>query len=202
MNTFADYVLEHTTRGSCTCGKCADAPAVPNQPNGHTVSVEFFEIANNGGTREEFLELVKRDHPVLLNGEQHDYIAIGGMVGSQEIALMAVGLGALLGVWHLLSPTAIFGERMPKEIRMAYAERGFVGAIYRPAFPAIGAELSVDGLADSISTAVPTITPPQREANRTFMHTVYDMLKIGGMWGWPNTGTTWEKTERGFRRTS
>ena len=38
------------------------------------------------------------------------------------------------------------------------------------------------------------------EANRQFLQTVWDGLKVGGIWGFPADGSAWEKTEDGFKR--
>jgi hypothetical protein len=103
----ADYVLAHSIRGACTCGKCLDAPDDPKekQPHRHTVDLTFFKVAANGGDKEEFLSLVKQEYPHWLDGTEHSYLQVGADMGDQGIALMTIGLGDLLGVWRALSPT-------------------------------------------------------------------------------------------------
>ena len=105
-----DYVLNHTERGACTCGKCIDAPDDPasKQPNGHTVDLTFFKVKSvNDANAQEFLSLVKSEFPQWLDGAEHSYLQIGGDVGDQGIALMTIGLGHLLGVWNALCPETL-----------------------------------------------------------------------------------------------
>ena len=65
MSALSDYVLSFTERGACCCGKCFDAPKNPEQkqPNGHTVNLTFFEVFAKGGDKEDFLSLVRKEHP-------------------------------------------------------------------------------------------------------------------------------------------
>ncbi len=104
-----EYILEHTTRGACTCGRCFDAPENPEekQPGGHTVDLTFFKVSAAGGDKDEFIALVKAEHPGWLDGKEHNYIAVGGDIGDQGTALMAIGLGHLLGAWKALSPDTV-----------------------------------------------------------------------------------------------
>jgi len=118
-----DYVFKHTIRGSCTCGKCIDAPEKDIQPEGHTINLTFFEVSNNGATKEELLALVKKEHPELLNGEEWSYINMD--IGSQEAALMLIGLGHLVGIWKALTPDTIM-PFMPKGIKDQMAGQGMV----------------------------------------------------------------------------
>lgn len=117
-----DYVFKHTIRGSCTCGKCIDAPSESGQPE-HGVNLTLFEVSNNGGKKEELLPLIEKEHPELLNGEEWSYIQMD--VGSQEAALMLIGLGHLLGIWKALTPDTMM-PFMNKEIKNRMAGAGMV----------------------------------------------------------------------------
>lgn len=122
-----DYVLAHSIRGTCTCGKCCDAPKNPKekQPNGHTVNLTFFKVAAKGGEKDEFISLVKKEHPGYLDGKEHSYLQIGGDMGDQGIALMTIGLGHLLGVWKAMSPDTVM-PFLPEGLKQQMAGRGMV----------------------------------------------------------------------------
>jgi len=122
-----DYVLTHTKRGACTCGKCFDAPENPkqNQPDGHTVNLTFFKIAAESANKDEFLFLVQKEHPEWLDGEEHSYFQIGADMGDQGIALMTIGLGHLLGVWKALSPDTLMPS-LPEDLKLQMAGAGMV----------------------------------------------------------------------------
>jgi len=106
----ADYVHTHAERGACTCGKCFDAPENPEtkQPKGHTVNMTFFEVCAKADAKaDEFLALVKAEFPHWLDGQEHSYLEVGADIGDQGIAITAIGLGHLLGVWKALTPDTL-----------------------------------------------------------------------------------------------
>lgn len=123
----ADYVLTHSVRGACTCGKCCDAPKNPEkkQPNGHTVNLTFFKVAAKGGEKDEFLSLVKKEHPDWLDGKEHNYLQIGADLGDQGIALMTIGLGHLLGAWKAISPDTVMPS-LPEDLKQQMAGQGMI----------------------------------------------------------------------------
>lgn len=105
-----DFVARHASRGACTCGKCFDAPANPEQrqPKGHTADLVFFKVASRDNpSAEEFRQLVAAEHPDWLDGREHSYLQTGADMGDQGIALMTMGLGSLLGTWRLLTPALL-----------------------------------------------------------------------------------------------
>ena len=71
-----DYVAKYAIRGTCTCGKCIDAPKNPeqHQPTGHTIDLTFFKIANNGGNKEEFERIFRKQFPHWFDGKEHNYL--------------------------------------------------------------------------------------------------------------------------------
>ena len=127
-----EYVLANTTRGACTCGKCADAPDNPKgkQPIGHTVNLTFFKVAATGGDKEEFLSLVRCEHPEWLDGKEHSYFTVGADVGDQGLALMTIGLGHLLGAWEALSPDTMLAF-LPEALKQQMAGQGLVSLRYK-----------------------------------------------------------------------
>jgi len=126
--TLVDYVLAHTERGACTCGKCFDASYNPEveQPAGHTVNLTFFKVAAIGGDKDEFLSLVRQEYPSWLDGKEHSYLEVGGDIGDQGIALMTIGLG---DVWKALTPETIM-PFLPEDLKLNMAGQGFVSLQY------------------------------------------------------------------------
>lgn len=124
----AEYVMENAVRGDCRCGQCVDGPppGMGQQPTGHTADVVFFRVAAKPGASAETLKaLVKVEQPGYLDGVEHSYIQVGADLGNQGVGLMLIGLGAVLGVWSILSVDSIM-PGAPDELRMALAGRGLV----------------------------------------------------------------------------
>ena len=63
-------------------------------------------------------DLVRAEFPRWLDGKEHSYMEIGGDIGDQGRALMAMGLGAILGLWNLLTP-AMLGLDREMQLQMA-----------------------------------------------------------------------------------
>lgn len=128
MQALVDYIRNYAERGACTCGRCVESitvdqagditdvkltdpvEAAKHQPTGHTADLGFFKVkANDGASAEELTRLIKANKTGefcdldVLDGLPHDYIELGGWIGSQELALMLIGLGTVLGLWDLMS---------------------------------------------------------------------------------------------------
>ncbi len=122
-----EYVMKHAIRGDCRCGQCIDLPECPKQPHcGLTINLTLFTV----GMQLEpdasiFCNLVTKEHPHWLDGNEHNYLECGGNMGSQQLALMAMGLGHLLGVWQCLCPETIL-PMMDDETKMVMARSGMV----------------------------------------------------------------------------
>lgn len=132
------YITEHTIRGDCTCGKCADASPNPkeSQPRGHTADVQFFKVSlKNSPSKDDLLVLI-RNHKGefndidILDGSEHNYIEMGGWVGDQGLALTLMGMGELLGIWKLLTPNNLVPS-LAEEAKMRMAGMGLVSIIRR-----------------------------------------------------------------------
>ena len=121
------YVSTHAERGICTCGKCCDTPENPKekQPDGHTVNLTFFKVMAKGGDKEDFLSLIRQEHPDWLDGKEHSYLQVGSDMGDQGIALMTIGLGHLLGAWRALSPDTMM-PFLSEDLKQQMAGRGMV----------------------------------------------------------------------------
>lgn len=127
----ADYVIAHSERGTCRCGRCADHPGIDKQPAGHTADVVFFNVcaveepdANTfrliieGAKQGEFNDLDPWD------GKEHGYMEVGGWIGDQGLALQFIGLGSLLSLWPLMTPKMLPG--LPDDLVMQMAGMGMV----------------------------------------------------------------------------
>ena len=125
MSKLIDYVLSHTERGECICGKCCDSLG-SQQPDGHTVDLTFFKVkAINNADAKEFLALINDGYSNLLDGKEYNYLTLGGILGSQEAALMTIGLGHLLGIWSALTPE-IMMPFLSKDLKLQMARCGMV----------------------------------------------------------------------------
>ena len=123
-----EYVKTFAIRGACTCGRCIDAPANPeqHQPDGHTADLMFFKVAmKDGATAEAFKVCVEDEFPHWLDGEEHSYLECGANIGDQGMALMAFGLGKLLDVWELLTPNSIMPS-LPDDLKQQMAGSGMI----------------------------------------------------------------------------
>lgn len=123
-----DYVVKYTERGPCQCKKCSDAVENPGskQPEGHTADLTFFKVRKvNNPDAGEFKKLVEEEFPHWLDGKEHSYLETGGDIGDQGLALMAMGLGELLGVWGLMTPNSVV-PFLDKEMRMKIAGAGYI----------------------------------------------------------------------------
>lgn len=93
------------------------------------LNLMFFRINKRGNPIEEdFLDLVKEQYPHWLDGKEHHYLECGGDMGDQGIALATMGLGAMLGVWKILTPDNMM-PFLPKKLQMQMAGSGMISII-------------------------------------------------------------------------
>lgn len=134
MTPLQDFILTHCERGACRCCRCVDGPANPDlyQPGGHTADLIFFKVSVLGQPRAEDLRDLIKAHQGecyemdLFDGKEHSFIEVGAWIGDQGLALMLMGLGALLGLWKLLTPRTIFGTLLSDDQVMTFAGRGLI----------------------------------------------------------------------------
>jgi hypothetical protein len=128
----AKYVIMHTFRGECKCGKCADRGNRPD-PTGHTADMIFFKVAAaNDPDATAFKKLTESQKGVNpFDGEEHSYIELGAWLGDQGVALQYMALGCLLGVFDLMTPKTMLSG-LPESTVMAMAGSGFVAIKKRP----------------------------------------------------------------------
>lgn len=119
--SLAQYVLDHSLRDACRCGKCIDPgnPDVALLP--HTIDMYFFNVCVvNNPQKEEFLDLISKHRGDFCevnpcDGNEHSYIELGGWIGDQGLAMQFMGLGALLGVWQIMHPGKILDVSNPEQ---------------------------------------------------------------------------------------
>jgi len=136
MTSLIDYVSMHAVRGECKCGLCIDSDPSAPDPEGHTVDLVFFKVALRQDvaerpTADRFREFTTRHVGVFtdcdpFDGKEHGYMELGGWIGDQSAALLYMGLGSLLGVFHLLSPKTVIGGNIPDDVAMSLAQAGYV----------------------------------------------------------------------------
>lgn len=135
MDKLVDYIVQHTERGECQCGKCFDKGPDRTAPV-HSVNVHFFWVsAKNKPNGEQLSLLLKQEYPDLkrLSGGP-SYIELGGVLGDQGIALRLIGLGELVGLWKAITPATLHLEG---EAAAQLAGSGFVMAGPCPALAEI-----------------------------------------------------------------
>ena len=131
MKNLIDFIVEHSERGACQCGRCCDAQKNPEekQPAGHTSDVVFFKVRLVGEpSKEELKSLISGhagDYPEvnILDGKEHNYLEVGAWIGDQGMALTLMGMGDLLGLWRLFTPRSL---GLPEELVSQMAGVGMV----------------------------------------------------------------------------
>ncbi len=132
--TLDQYILSHSERNACRCGKCIDVDK--DYPlSGHTANMVFFDVTmKNSPTKEELFEVIKEHKGVfgetnIFDGAEHTYMELGGWVGDQGMALQLMGLGSLLDVWDLLTPYTMFGKDFDLDLARQMAGQGMVSIV-------------------------------------------------------------------------
>ncbi len=129
MNTLVQYVLDHTERGECKCGRCCDVGNAPDPVSNHTIDMIFLIVsAKNDPAVEDFTKLTKAYHSDYgvdpLDGKEHNYMELGGWIGDQGSALQYMALGVSLGVFSLLTGKTIL--KLDQEASLALAGQGLL----------------------------------------------------------------------------
>lgn len=132
VHELGNYVIGHTERGECKCGQCIDKGDKP-EPQGHTADLIFFKVAKRENpTAEEFRRLTLDSLQGAycncdpLDGREHSYIELGGWIGDQGVAMQYMALGALLGVFELLTPRTVLGLAESDDSAVKLASQGFL----------------------------------------------------------------------------
>ena len=135
MSELAEYVDDHTERGECKCGKCADVGDSPD-PTGHTIDMVFFKVsAKDNPNIKEFKRLSAAakhgDYAVVdpFDGQEHNYMELGAWIGDQGLAMLYMALGVHLGAFNLLSP-ALLGLSGPEALQ--FAQMGMLSIQAKP----------------------------------------------------------------------
>ena len=90
----------------------------PEAPAEASADMCFFKVALRNGPSAMTLEKLIRDRgpgePAvnIFDHIEHSYIELGAWLGSQELALRLMGMGDLLGLWKLLTPKTVLGDKI------------------------------------------------------------------------------------------
>lgn len=108
MTKLIEYIIAHTERGECQCGKCCDKQP-DREPTTHSVDMQFFWVsAKDNPTAEELRELLVSEYPDMERLRVGpSYLEIGGALGDQGIALLLIALGELVGLWKAITPKVL-----------------------------------------------------------------------------------------------
>lgn len=136
--TIGRYVADHTERGECKCGRCADVGQKPDPSGPHTVDMIFFKAAKKGESTAEEFERLTREHRGEFadcdpfDGEEHGFIELGAWIGDQGMALLYMALGSLLGIFDLLTPRTMLPAGIDDVVIMDMAGAGWVTVKRKP----------------------------------------------------------------------
>lgn len=114
MSKLTDYILTHSIQSD----KGSD--------------VVFFKVkATNDASADELIIAIKEHKGIHcelnpLDGNEHNYIDLGGWLDSQELALRIMGIGYELGLWDLLTPKKMLGEALPDDVEQKLAGSGLI----------------------------------------------------------------------------
>ena len=102
------------------------------QGDGYPADVVFFQVNAGPEADANVLRELVREHKGewadvdLFDGEEHSYIELGCWIGDQSAALTLMGLGALLGLWKLLTPRTVLGTGLSDDVVWQLATLGYV----------------------------------------------------------------------------
>ena len=127
LEDLGNYVRSHVERGGCLCGRCG--PGDRQQPTGHTADLVFFKVRAvnepDAAVLRKLVQACVHGEVDLFDHHVHGYIELGAWMGSQQIALLLMGLGALLGLWKLLTPYTVIPD-VDTGLAMSMAGHGFL----------------------------------------------------------------------------
>lgn len=104
----------------------------PHAPAETCADMCFFKVTLRDIPATAALERLVRarasgEHAVnVFDHNEHSFIELGAWLGSQELALRLMGLGALLGLWQLLTPKTVLGDNVTPAQIDDLAGRGMV----------------------------------------------------------------------------
>jgi hypothetical protein len=130
MKTLSQYIVEHTDRNACTCGKCV-VSGEDKQLSGHTVDMFFFDVcAKDNPDADTFRKLIVKQGEINpFDGKEHSYIELGGWLGDQGLALQFMGLGVILGLWQVMHPVNMLKLERQNPLAQQMAGMGMVSIL-------------------------------------------------------------------------
>lgn len=130
MSALCNYVHQHTRRVE----SAAEVPAA-------VADLVFFKVTLEGSPQAPELKRLMAEHPFEfenvnpLDGREHSFIELGGWLGDQGTALDLMGMGALLGLWTLLTPQRMLGPDVAPEAAERLAGLGLISIVAYPTLP-------------------------------------------------------------------
>lgn len=118
--TLHEYVQQHATR------------CEPGQEREGDVDVAFFHVRKSTeATVQAFLAAMREHEGAFcdldpLDGQEHNFIKLGGWVGDQGTALLLMGLGEALGLWKVMTPKNVLGDFLTPALQREMAGLGYV----------------------------------------------------------------------------
>jgi hypothetical protein len=102
------------------------------------IDVHFFKVkARKGADKrllvrlvEEFPGDMKECNP--FDGKEHNFMDLGAWIGTQELALLFMGLAGSLNLCNVMSPNTMLGDMVSKDAKDNMAKSGFISMQYVP----------------------------------------------------------------------
>ena len=123
MSKLTDFIWEHACANTATAQDGSD--------------VIFFKVVAVKDPVLDDLVAALREHKGefcevdVFDGKEHNYLELGGWLGSQDYALRLIGLGAEMGLWHLLTPKTMLGDLISDDIVQSMAGMGMIALQYK-----------------------------------------------------------------------
>jgi hypothetical protein len=119
MQALHQYLQEHAQ------------PADEQAQGPDVADLVFFKVQRTGGDPETLAALVRQTKGEfaevdVFDGKEHSYIELGAWLGSQEAALLLMGLGSTMGLWQLLSPYSMLGDSITADVARNMAGYGLL----------------------------------------------------------------------------
>lgn len=125
MSKLTDFIYTHACANTLTAQNGSD--------------VIFFKVVAVKDPNKDELVAALKEHSGefckvdVFDGGEHNYIELGGWLGSQDYALRLIGLGAEMGLWKLLTPKTMLGNLISEDLVQSMAGMGMIALQYTQA---------------------------------------------------------------------
>ena len=163
--TLPEYLEEYANLEPCECKKCKDRNHALPDNTGHTADVLFHQISANKGAYKHTLAKLIREYADQfklcdpLDGERHDHHELEKWLGTHDMALKLMGLGAVLGLFNLTTPRTILPAKhnVPLKLAKIMSEKGF---LYITALPMLQPKPAPAPTPTQLEPPAPATPPP------------------------------------------